>query len=57
MPDIEREVAPPPVVEPLNTKAAPVVAESAIDTGPSVHMPGTRSRLMRMKSRGLFTNE
>jgi hypothetical protein len=27
------------------------------DTAPAVHMSGKRSRLMRMKSRGLFTNE
>lgn len=30
---------------------------AATSAAPVVHMPGTRSRLMRMKSRGLFANE
>jgi hypothetical protein len=47
----------PQVAEPLKPKAAWVAVEAAIDTGPSVHMSGKRSRLMRMKNRGLFTNE
>jgi hypothetical protein len=34
-----------------------VTHDVAPDTAPIVHMSGKRSRLMRMKSRGLFTNE
>jgi hypothetical protein len=36
----------------------PATAEATTANAvPEIHMPGTRSRLMRMKSRGLFANE
>lgn len=36
---------------------ASTASGAATSEAPVVHMPGTRSRLMRMKSRGLFANE
>jgi len=58
-PDVER----PPVAEALpfaeREKSGSTLAATAAatDAAPGVHMTGTRSRLMRMKNRGLFTNE
>jgi hypothetical protein len=47
-------------VQPLSESPAPLhdtAPDSAHDSAPIVHMSGKRSRLMRMKSRGLFANE
>lgn len=48
---------PAPAPPPPAAVVAPVDPAMPMDTAPVVHMPGTRSRLMRMKNRGLFTNE
>ena len=50
-------VALAPLAAPEVAEERPASTASVPDTSPSVHMPGTRSRLMRMKNRGLFTNE
>jgi len=42
-----------PLVDPPN----PHGAYAPLDTAPAIHMSGKRSRLMRMKNRGLFANE
>jgi hypothetical protein len=49
---------PPAAPEPaLAVSEAAHPPDAPVDTAPIVHMPGNRSRLMRMKNRGLFTNE
>lgn len=55
--DLEPAWVAVPVTETLQAKGGLAAPESSVDTAPSVHMSGRRSRLMRMKSRGLFTNE
>lgn len=46
-----------PFAEREKPRDALAATASAIDAAPGVHMTGTRARLMRMKNRGLFTNE
>jgi hypothetical protein len=54
-----RSTPPPPV--PITSSTPASLArrdeDSAEDSSPTVQMTGTRSRLMRMKNRGLFKND
>ena len=46
-----------PLAERTRSTTPLVSIVTGMDTAPSVQMSGARSRLMRMKRRGLFTNE
>lgn len=46
-----------PFSEPERRKDAHAASGAATEASPGVHMTGTRARLIRMKNRGLFTNE